>query len=130
MNKLLILLLPIILTACSVDNTPCTVDVDEVYMDTMFCTGLYAEQPEVRFNDFEELGLGGAWGFHHVAGQIVFINTGYMGLGFEHTCETDIAVLRHEFIHHILHSNDMGDDSRNHTQSLFEPCGPFINTYN
>lgn len=102
----------------------------DVFQQTSICLGLSAELPEVRFVDFTPLGLGPVWGVYHVAGEIVFVNIGDMGLGFERTCETDIAVLRHEFVHHILHKNDMAEDSRTHTESIFEKCGPFIDTHN
>lgn len=106
-------------------------DVVNIYNETSACLGLYADGPDVEFKSFKEWYLGGAWGLYHPGG-LVMVNTDEKDIyaGFpERDKQTDTEVLRHEFIHHILHANNVpwhdGESSE-----LFKRCGAGVTVSN
>jgi hypothetical protein len=101
--------------------------VTTIYQDTMTCMGMTADGPTVAFKSFSANYIGGAWGFYHHSG-VVWINTDENVA--ERSCETDREVLQHEFVHHILTSNGMGEESRAHASVMFSRCGLGVNVDN
>lgn len=126
--KIIITILSLTLASCSTDHS-CTTSPDNLFLETQQCLGLSAPKPDVEFIDFNERGLGKVWAVYIPAHESILVNTGDMGLGFEHTCQTDNEALKHEYVHHILHSNGMGEDSRSHAGWAFS-CAPGVNTNN
>ena len=97
----------------------------------MACLGLYSPAPDVEFKSFSRWHLGGAWGLYHPAG-LVMVNTDEKDqhAGFpERDEQTDTEVLRHEFIHHILHANGAGWHD-GESSELFTRCGQGVNVNN
>jgi len=160
MKNILILLATLAIVSCSVDNSdsvqkdytedqvsavnglvlkaPSTamyVSFEQVvseYENTEACMGLYAAAPTVQFSDkvngnFPVSG----WGTYLVSGKLVTINNN-IPYPFERNIDTDKQVLKHEFVHHILHENGMGVESGNHASIMFELCagGKGIDVHN
>lgn len=107
------------------------VDFDKIskaYIDTMACMGMTATGPTVEFRSFSFAGVGGGWAFYHSVASTIWINTDEEDIVMERDCRTDIEALKHEFVHHILHKNDAGEESRGHSSTLFNKCSVGVNT--
>jgi hypothetical protein len=76
--------------------------VSKIYLDTMSCMGMTATG----------------------------INTDEDDIVLERDSRTDKEALQHEFVHHILHKNGAGEESRRHSSPLLKKCGVGVNTYN
>ena len=96
------------------------------YEQTMTCMGMTADGPDVYFKSFSANYIGGAWAFYHASG-VIWINTDENDSNHQRSCETDRQALQHEFIHHILTSNGMLEESRAHASPLFSRCGVGVN---
>jgi len=96
------------------------------YKETEICTGLSAPGPKVQFVSFTHFGIGG-WGAYMEIAKMVMINTDehstVESISWNRDAITDQQTLKHEFIHHLLHMNGMGDLNVNHDSPLFEKCG-------
>ena len=104
--------------------------VSKIYLDTMSCMGMTATGPTVEYKSFSFAGLGGAWAFYHSVASTVWINTDEKDIVLERGSRTDKEALQHEFVHHILHKNGAGKESRRQSSPLLEKCGVGVNTYN
>ena len=103
--------------------------ISKSYVDTMACVGMTAAGPVVEFKSFSFAGLGGGWAFYHPVESTIWINTDEEDIVMERNCRTDIEALKHEFVHHVLHSNDAGEESRGHSSPYFNKCSIGVNTY-
>ncbi len=103
--------------------------ISKVYADTMACMGMTATGPTVEFRSFSFAGLGGAWAFYHPVASTIWINTDEDEIILERDSRTDTEALKHEFVHHILHMNDAGEESRGHSSPLLKKCGLGVKTY-
>ena len=103
--------------------------ISKAYVDTMACMGMAATGPTVEFKSFSFAGIGGGWAFYHPVASTIWINTDEEDIVLERDCRTDIEALKHEFVHHILHKNNVGEESRGHSSSLFKKCSAGVNTY-
>ena len=98
------------------------------YLETEACMGMTAPAPEVYFKSFDDYfngGIGAVWGFHTKG--TIYVNTDlgepeYEAYGFYRNKETDLAVLKHEYIHSILYYNT-GDGDSSHSSEMYELCG-------
>ena len=97
--------------------------ISKAYADTMACMGMTASGPTVEFRSFSFAGLGGAWAFYHPIASTVLINTDEDDVVLRRNSRTDVEALKHEFVHHILHKNDAGEESRGHSSPLLRKCG-------
>ena len=104
--------------------------VSKIFLDTMSCMGMTATGPTVEFRSFSFAGLGGAWAFYHSVASTIWINTDEDDIVLERDSRTDKEALQHEFVHHILHKNGAGEESRRHSSPLLKKCGVGVNTYN
>lgn len=95
--------------------------VSSLYQDTMACMGITAPAPTVAWKSFSKEYVGGAWGIYISTGELVWINTD--STVAERNTVSDIETLKHEYVHHILHMNGMGEDSHGHASPLFAKCG-------
>lgn len=97
--------------------------ISKTYADTMACMGMTAEGPIVEFKSFSFAGLGGAWAVYIAVESTIWVNIDEDDVVLKRDASTDIEALQHEFIHHILHMNGAGEESRGHASPLFEECG-------
>ena len=97
--------------------------ISKTYADTMACMGMTATGPIVEFRSFSFAGLGGAWAFYHPVASTIWINTDEDDVLLIRDTRTDIEALKHEFVHHILHKNGAGEQSRGHASPLLKKCG-------
>ena len=104
--------------------------ISKTYADTMACTGMTATGPTVEYKSFSFAGLGGVWAFYHPVASTIWINTDEEDIVLERGSRTDIEALKHEFVHHILHSNGASEESRGHSSPLLKKCGLGVKTYN
>jgi hypothetical protein len=95
--------------------------VSQLYQDTMACMGMTATAPTVAWKSFNEQYVGGAWGIYIATGELVWINTD--STVAQRNAVSDTETLKHEYVHHILHVNGMGETSHAHASPLFEKCG-------
>lgn len=104
--------------------------VSQFYQETEACTGLSAPGPTVEFISFTHFGIGG-WGAYMEVSQTVMINTDehstVESVTWNRDARTDEQALKHEFIHHLLYMNGMGDLNANHDSPLFAKCGQGVN---
>jgi hypothetical protein len=97
--------------------------VSKLYQETQACMGMTAPAPIVSYEDFRQrIGSLGGWGVYVVSGAEVWINTA-IDEYIPRNCHSDADTLRHEYVHHILHMNDMGHLSGGHAAPEFEKCG-------
>ena len=90
-------------------------ELEDEYRDVEMCVvNNKTPGPNIRFQSFIHLGIGGGWGVYSPATQHVIINTD--GL---RNCHSDRQTSRHEFVHHILYMN--GQDW-SHTNNAFSRC--------
>ena len=85
--------------------------ISKTYIDTMACMGMAATGPTVEYKSFSFAGLGGAWAFYHPVASTIWINTDEDDIVLKRNSRTDIAALKHEFVHHILHKNGVSEES-------------------
>lgn len=104
--------------------------ISKTYTDTMACMGMNATGPTVAYKSFSFAGLGGVWAIYHPVASTVWINTDEDEIVLKRDARTDIEALRHEFVHHILHTNGAAEDSREHSSALLRKCGLGVKTYN
>ena len=97
--------------------------ISRLYADTMSCMGMTAAGPTVQYKSFSFAGLGGAWAFYHPVANTIWINTDEDDSLLDRDARTDAEALRHEFVHHILHQNGAGEESRGHSSPLLSKCG-------
>ncbi len=97
--------------------------ISKAYSDTMACMGMTAPGPVVEYRSFSFAGVGGAWAFYVYAEGVIWVNTDEDDVFRKRDSRTDIEALRHEFIHHILHMNGAGNESRGHASPFFRLCG-------
>lgn len=97
--------------------------ISKTYTETMACMGMTAPGPRVEYRSFSFSGLGGAWAVYVPVASVILINTDEDDSLRKRDSSTDIEALQHEFIHHILHMNGAGEQSRGHASSLFRKCG-------
>jgi len=141
-----ILLILLILAGCSVDNPPEINTYDEpmtdaygltlepsdemyisfetvssLYQNTMACMGMTARAATVAWKSFSEQFIGGAWGVYISTGELIWINTD--STVAQRNVASDTETLKHEYVHHILHMNGMGEESHDHASPLFKKCG-------
>jgi hypothetical protein len=103
--------------------------ISKSYVDTMACMGITATGPVVEFKSFSFAGIGGGWAFYHPVAGTIWINTDEKDMVLERDCRTDQEALKHEFVHHILHQNDVGEESRGHASAFFKKCSVGVNAY-
>ena len=97
--------------------------ISRAYTDTMACMGMTATGPIIEYRSFSFAGVGGAWAFYMPVERTIWINTDEDDIILKRDSRTDIEALEHEFIHHILHMNGAGEQSRGHASPLFKKCG-------
>lgn len=95
--------------------------VSKLYQDTMACMGMTAPAPTVAWKSFKVWLNGGGWGVYIPTGELVWINTDETVA--PRNAVSDTETLKHEYIHHILHLNGMGESSHAHASPLFAQCG-------
>lgn len=94
---------------------PSLADIEKLYSNTMSCTGINTTAPLIIF--VESLGP-------HIRGT-TYLDTGTMIIA---TAINDIAsamtaVIKHEFVHHLLHqSGSPVRENRNHQSNFFLDC--------
>jgi hypothetical protein len=103
--------------------------ISKTYADTMACMGMTATGPTIEFKSFSFAGIGGGWAFYHPVASTIWVNTDEEDIVLERDCRTDQEALKHEFVHHILHMNGAGDESRGHSSANFKKCSVGVNTY-
>jgi len=92
------------------------------YEEVMNCMGMMAPGPTIQFISFSERFGGndlGGGAFYHVPSQWIFINNDESVL-FPRDCESDMELLKHEMIHHILWMNGYGKESSAHDPDYFD----------
>lgn len=102
--------------------------VSKLYQETQTCMGMTAPAPRVAWVDFtQRIGSLGGWGVYVVSGEVVWINTAIDEV-IPRNCASDRATLKHEYVHHILHLNGMGAESKGHSSPMFKKCGigPYV----
>jgi len=104
--------------------------ISKAYTDTMACMGMTATGPTVEFRSFSFAGLGGGWAFYVPVESTIWINIDEDDIVLKRDSSTDIEALEHEFIHHILHKNGAGEESRGHASPLFKKCGLGVKSNN
>ena len=104
--------------------------ISKAYTDTMACMGMTATGPTVEFRSFSFAGLGGGWAFYIPVESTIWINIDEDDIVLKRNSRTDIEALEHEFIHHILHKNGAGEESRGHSSPLFKKCGIGVKSNN
>jgi len=104
--------------------------ISKAYTDTMACMGMTATGPTVEFRSFSFAGLGGGWAFYMPVESTIWINIDEDDIVLKRDSSTDIEALEHEFIHHILHKNGAGEESRGHASPLFKKCGLGVKSNN
>lgn len=99
-------------------------EMEQIYDSVEMCVvNVNTPGPIIEFRSFDHMGLGGAWGVYAANGT-AYINTDEHTV--ERNCHSDRAVLKHEFVHHILYMN--GRDWK-HTNPAFVQCealGPAV----
>lgn len=101
-------------------------EIEAVYEEVEQCTGIVAHGPNVAFNSFDHFGLGGYLGVYMRVTRDAWVNTDEQ-FGIASDCKLHKAVLRHEFVHHLLHeAGQHGDENRFHGSPLFESCGKIV----
>ena len=95
--------------------------VSSLYQNTMACMGMTAPAPTVAWKSFSEQYIGGSWGVYVSTGELIWINTD--STVAERNVVSDTETLKHEYVHHILHMNGMGEESHGHASPLFAKCG-------
>jgi len=89
--------------------------IEQFYQQTKECMGVVATGPIVSFENFN-----GPLGIISVGTQHVRVNTNPV---WERNCETDEDVLRHEFVHYLLHADGVSlEDNVSHNSPLFGQC--------
>jgi hypothetical protein len=97
--------------------------VSKLYQETQACMGMTAPAPRVAWIEFNQrTGSIGGWGLYHPSAEIVWINLSIDEV-IPRNCHSDRETLKHEYVHHILHLNGMGDQSAGHASPMFEKCG-------
>lgn len=97
--------------------------VSKLYQETQACMGMTAPAPIVSYESFRQrIGALGGWGVYVASGAEVWINKD-IDEYIPRNCHSDADTLRHEYVHHILHMNDMGEVSRSHSSPMFAQCG-------
>ena len=104
--------------------------MSKTYTDTMACMGMTATGPTVEFRSFSFAGLGSVWAFYHSVESTIWINTDEDNILLKRSSRTDTEALKHEFVHHLLHKNGAGEESRGHASPFLRKCGLGVKTYN
>ena len=104
--------------------------MSKAYIDTMACMGMTATGPIVEYRSFSFAGLGGGWAFYVPVAGTIWINTDEDDMVLKRDSGTDMQALQHEFIHHILHENGAGEESRGHASPFFKKCGLGVKSNN
>jgi hypothetical protein len=104
--------------------------ISKAYTDTMACMGMTATGPTVEFRSFSFAGLGAGWAFYMSVESTIWINIDEDDIFLKRNSSTDIEALEHEFIHHILHKNGAGEESRGHSSPFFKKCGIGVKSFN
>ena len=104
--------------------------ISKAYIDTMACMGMTATGPTVEFRSFSFAGLGAGWAFYIAVESTIWINIDEDDIFLKRNSTTDIEALEHEFIHHILHMNGAGEESRGHSSPFFKKCGIGVKSFN
>ena len=104
--------------------------ISKAYIDTMACMGMTATGPTVEFRSFSFAGLGAGWAFYIAVESTIWINIDEDDIFLKRNSTTDIEALKHEFIHHILHMNGAGEESRGHSSPFFKKCGIGVKSFN
>jgi hypothetical protein len=104
--------------------------ISKAYTDTMACMGMTATGPTVEFRSFSFAGLGAGWAFYISVESTIWINIDEDDIFLKRNSSTDIEALEHEFIHHILHKNGAGEESRGHSSPFFKKCGIGVKSFN
>lgn len=104
--------------------------ISKAYTDTMACMGMTATGPTVEFRSFSFAGLGAGWAFYIAVESTIWINIDEDDIFLKRNSTTDIEALEHEFIHHILHMNSAGEESRGHSSPFFKKCGIGVKSFN
>lgn len=90
--------------------------MEQFYLETEVCVGVLAAGPTVVFEDFK-----GPMGVISIGTGRIRINTSTV---WYRSCDTDEDVLRHEFVHHLLHARGESlEDNKAHKSPLFKECG-------
>jgi hypothetical protein len=104
--------------------------ISKAYTDTMACMGMTATGPTVEFRSFSFAGLGAGWAFYIAVESTIWINIDEDDMFLKRNSSTDIEALEHEFVHHILHKNGAGEESRGHSSPFFKKCGIGVQSFN
>lgn len=97
--------------------------VSKLYQETMACMGMTAPAPRVAWIEFNQrTGSIGGWGLYNPSAEIVWINLSIDEV-IPRNCHSDRETLKHEYVHHILHLNDLGHLSADHAAPQFAQCG-------
>jgi len=104
--------------------------ISKAYTDTMACMGMTATGPTVEFRSFSFAGLGAGWACYISVESTIWINIDEDDIFLKRNSTTDIEALEHEFIHHILHMNGAGEESRGHSSPFFKNCGIGVKSLN
>jgi len=104
--------------------------ISKAYTDTMACMGMTATGPTVEFRSFSFAGLGAGWAFYIAVESTIWINIDEDDMFLKRNSSTDIEALAHEFVHHLLHKNGAGEESRGHSSPFFKKCGIGVQSFN
>lgn len=89
-------------------------DIEQIYTAVMSCTGIHATGPLVIFIGLLE----GYRGFTYYDTGTIIISTEINTREYEM-----ISILKHEFIHHLLHQSGFSETANtNHQSNLFIDC--------
>jgi len=95
--------------------------IEQFYLDTEACVGVHATGPTVRFESY--MGPMGLWG-----PGLVRINTNTY---WYRDCKTDEQILKHEFVHELLHLGGYPlEEQGAHSSPLFVQCVPIVGVDN
>ncbi len=89
--------------------------IEQFYREAEACVGVIATGPTVSFENFN-----GPMGVMSVGVGLIRINTNPT---WERDCKTDEFILRHEYVHHLLHAAGVSiEDNVSHNSPFFGQC--------
>ena len=90
--------------------------IEQFYREAEACVGVTATGPTVSFENFN-----GPMGVFSLGVGRLRVNTNPT---WERDCKTDEFILRHEYVHHLLHASGVSiEDNISHNSPFFGQCG-------
>lgn len=113
------------LLGCNGEEASCTFlsseDVRRAFEETKVCMGMDATIPVVEYESFQHYGLPPGEGLYWYFDNSVWLNG-----DLSTTCKRQEAVLKHEYVHHILTVNGYDNESKQHNHVAFASCGAIV----